>query len=274
MSSVARQCVAATQSVLRTRVLLPCQLTRTKDERRHRDSKGDHVRRLHGESVAFNGLESAEETTSTPPSAREPAHTPPPVRISPLATALTLAVVGFAIVIGITGPRLRDRQGPAQPELPLGELATIAAMHEARALSDIMEGRSREAALAKIPELIKLAALDKQPMTAADLSTAGWMLEDARNAELAPGVTGTMVLYRHEDSGATLSVVMLPDQGRAVRFDGFGRAVALAPGDEWLETVAEDFRGRTAYALADGRILWLVLAERPSALTPVAKLLR
>ena len=69
---------------------------------------------------------------------------------------------------------------------------------------------------------------------------------------------------------------MLPDEGRAVRYDGFGRPIPLAPGDEWLERVTDDAHGRSrmAYAFADGRVLWLVLADRRSALVPVAKLLK
>jgi hypothetical protein len=207
------------------------------------------------------------------PHVREEPPPPPPVGISPIATALTLAVVVFAVVLGMTAPRLRDRHGTVQQDLPIGDLATIAAMHEARAAADALGGRARESALAQLPQL----ATETVARTgAADLSRAGWIPDDARNVELAPNVHGTMVIYRHEDSDATLSVTMLPDDGRAVRYDGFGRAVPLAPGDEWLEAVTDDSGARphVAYAFADGKVLWLVLADRRTTLVPVAKLLR
>ena len=194
-------------------------------------------------------------------------------RISPAATALTVAVLFFAVMIGITAPRLRDRHGTVQQDLPVGDLVAIAAMHEARAAEDIEEGRQRAAALAKLPEL---ATETVGRTTGADLAGAGWTPDDARNVELAPQVLGTMVIYRNAAGTDALSVTMLPDDGRAVRYDGFGRAVPLAPGDEWLEALTDDegARARTAFAFADGRILWLVLAENRAAVAGVAKLLK
>lgn len=191
--------------------------------------------------------------------------------MSPVATTLALAAVAFAVVVGITGPRLRDRHGTSQQDTPVGDLAVIAAMHEERAMLDALGGRARESALARLPDL---AGQTIGRRDAPDLSKAGWHADDARNVELAPGILGTMVLYRSEEGDGTLSVVMLPDRGQVIRYDGFGRAMPLAPGDEWAESVAEDGGTRTAYALADGHVLWLVLADRRSAIGAVARLLR
>ena len=194
-------------------------------------------------------------------------------RISPAATALTLAAVAFAVIVGVTGPRLRDRVGSVQQDHPLGDLAAIAAMHESRAGADALGGRERDAALARLPDLAE-ATVGRRG--APDLSSAGWQPDDARNVELAPGVMGTMVLYRGDGSTAPLSVTMLPDRGQAVRYDGFGRAAPIAPGDEWLELL-DDGSGeppRAAYALADGRVLWLVLAGSRAEAARVARLLK
>ncbi len=194
-------------------------------------------------------------------------------RISPAATALTLAAVAFAVIVGVTGPRLRDRVGSVQQDHPLGDLAAIAAMHESRAGADALGGRERDAALARLPDLAE-ATVGRRG--APDLSSAGWQPDDARNVELAPGVMGTMVLYRGNGSAAPLSVTMLPDRGQAVRYDGFGRAAPIAPGDEWLELL-DDGSGeppRAAYALADGRVLWLVLAGSRAEAARVARLLK
>ena len=51
-------------------------------------------------------------------------------KVSPVAIGLTFATVIFAVVIGLTGPRLQERHGTTQQDLPIGDLATIAAMHE------------------------------------------------------------------------------------------------------------------------------------------------
>jgi hypothetical protein len=85
-----------------------------------------------------------------------------------------------------------------------------------------------------------------------------------------------MVLYKNHETNAILSVIMIPDDGRPVRFDGFGRAIPIAPGDEWLQLLAADESGhaRTAYALSDGRVLWLVIGNGQSAIARVAKLLK
>lgn len=194
-------------------------------------------------------------------------------RISPAATVLTLAAVAFAVLVGVTGPRLRDRVGSVQQDHPLGDLAAIAAMHEARAGADALGGRERDAALARLPDLAE-ATVGRRG--APDLSLAGWEPDDARNVELAPGVMGTMVLYRGNGSAERLSVTMLPDRGQAVRYDGFGRAAPIAPGDEWLELLEDGSgeRPRAAYALADGRVLWLVLAGSRSEAAQVARLLK
>lgn len=194
-----------------------------------------------------------------------------PARMSPTATVLAVAAVAFAVAVGITGPRLRDRHGTAQQDTPIGDLAVIAAMHEERAMLDALGGRARESALARLPDLAERTVGRRD---APDLSKAGWHADDARNVELAPGILGTMVLYRSEEGDGTLSVVMLPDRGQVIRYDGFGRAMPLAPGDEWAESVAEDGSTRTAYAFADGHVLWLVLADRRSAIGAVARLLR
>ncbi len=196
---------------------------------------------------------------------------PRPASISPLATGLTLACVAFAVVLGITGPRLRDRHGSVQQDHPLAEVALVAALHERRAARDAELGREREAALGRLPELLA----EHVGRDAPDLGPAGLSPVDARVAELAPGMRGVMVAYAAEGSTPSLTVTMLPDRGDVVRLDGFGRALPLAPGDEWLDSVSDEgLPGRTAWAMADGRTLWLVLAGDRADVAAVARLLR
>ena len=196
-------------------------------------------------------------------------------KVSPMTTAKITVANVRPIATGLTGPRLRERHGTTQQDLPIGDLATIAAMHEMLAATDFARGRDHEAALAKLPELMR-EALGARATSAPDLSTVGWSADDARNVELAPGVLGTMVLYKNHETNAILSVIMIPDDGRPVRFDGFGRAIPIAPGDEWLQLLAADESGhtRTAYALSDGRVLWLVIGNGQAAIARVAKLLK
>lgn len=207
------------------------------------------------------------------PCDRESARGTRSVAISPLATFLTLAAVAFAVVVGMTAPRLRDRHGSPQQDQPLGDLAAIAAIHESRAAQDAAGGRSRERA---IEALAELTASTVGTRDAPDLAAAGWTLDDVRNVELAPGRLGTMLLFRADRTEARLSVTLLADDGHAVRLDGFGRAAPIAPGQEWLERLEPDDGGppRVAWALADGRVLWLVLADRDSDVARVAPLLK
>jgi hypothetical protein len=196
-----------------------------------------------------------------------------PRTISPLATVLTLAAVAFAVAVGMTAPRLRDRHGSPQQDLPLGDLAAVAAIHEARAEEDAAAGRARERAIDALGELL---AATVGTRGGPDLASTAWALDDVRNVELSPGLQGTMLLYRSPGRATRLSVTMLPDDGHAVRLDGFGRAAPIAPGQEWLERLEPSDRSppRVAWALADGRVLWLVLAEREQDVAVVAPLLK
>ncbi len=197
-----------------------------------------------------------------------PTRTPP---VSPLATALTLACVAFAVVLGITGPRLRDRHGSHQQDHPLAEVALVATLHERRAAQDAERGRERGAALDRLPSMLAEVVGRGAP----DLSAAGLEPLDARIVELAPGLRGVMVPYGTPQAGTVATVTLMPDRGDVVRLDGFGRALPLAPGVEWLEPVSdEDLAERTAWAMADGRTLWLVLADDRAGVAAVARLLR
>jgi len=72
---------------------------------------------------------------------------------------------------------------------------------------------------------------------------------------------------------------MLPDDGRTVLLDGFGRAMPIAPGQEWIDAViaddstaaASNAGPRIAYAFADGTVLWLVLADDRGTLASIAR---
>lgn len=194
------------------------------------------------------------------------------VRASPAAVALTLAAVTCAVLLGILGPRLRDRTGSVQGDPGLDELAAIAARYEEQMGLEAPFGEAQSSALPRVREL---SASTVGERAAPDLSKAGWTAQDARNVELAPGTFATLVTYAGEDPGRALAVAMLRDTGHAVRHDGFGRAVPLAPGSEWTgeARAGSGARERAAYAHADGRILWIVLADRPADLPAVARLL-
>ncbi|MFO0961610.1 MAG: hypothetical protein U0625_01750 [Phycisphaerales bacterium] len=219
-------------------------------------------------------MESAEFQHTPPPARREPRRDARHgARISPVAVGLTLAAVAFAVMLGVKGPRLRERHGSTQQDLPVGELATMAALHEAQAAYDILNGRSREAALDRMDQL---AAETIGHATAPDFTSIGYDADDARIVEIAPSVHALMVLYRNREDDEILTVAMLPDDGRVVRYDGFGRALPFPPGDEWFEVLADEQGGsrRAAFATSDGRIFWLLLGNGPQALSKAAAKLR
>jgi hypothetical protein len=188
-------------------------------------------------------------------------------RISPSAVFLTAAAVVAAMVVGLAGPRLRDRHGSAQQELPIGELAYAAEYREAQQAFDVarraLGGTSSEEIGAKARQVFG------QEVLAPDLSAAGLVLRDARVVELAPDSRALALLHRRAQGDGTVTLYGLRDEGRFVRLDGFGRAPPLAPGDEWigLGQAERDGPPRVIYAVTDGSVLWLMLA--PDAETVV-----
>jgi hypothetical protein len=194
-------------------------------------------------------------------------------RLSPAATVLALGTVAFAVALGIAGPRLRGRTASTQQDCAVGELAEMAARYEERVELDLARAAGGEGGLPRIRELTAATVGPRDPV---DLSSAGWLADDAHNVELQPGLMATMVRYESDPAGSSVTVTMLPDDGRAVRYDGFGRAVPLAPGQEWLGSVRAGTGApeRVAYAFADGDTLWIVLARSRTELVPAARLLR
>ncbi len=196
------------------------------------------------------------------------AETPRTGPVSPVAVALSVIAIGVAVAIGVTGPRLRERQASTQQDLPVGEVAVAVARHQMQSAIDLREGRSAAAALERMDRL----ATDTMGHPMPDLSEAGYAPEDARIVELGPDMHALMVVYRDAAAGDVASVVLLPDDGRVVRLDGFGRALPLAPGDEWDEALTDD-RGDpagAAWATTDGRVLHVLLARDRAVLARLA----
>ncbi len=194
-------------------------------------------------------------------------------QISPTAVLLTGAAVVAAMIIGLTGPRLRDRHGTGVEELPIGELAYMAELLEARQAFEVAHARAKPAAVEEAqagaeggdqadPEENAEGAADAPGQTpdrpplqsatasrvavitqeafgrsiaAPDLSKDGFTPLDARIVQLAPNARALAVLYERAQSRSrsVVTVYAMPDSGRIVRIDGFGGARPFAPGDEW-----------------------------------------
>ncbi|MFO0782975.1 MAG: hypothetical protein U0636_04765 [Phycisphaerales bacterium] len=192
-----------------------------------------------------------------------------PARVSPAAVLATLAAVVAAVVIGMTGPHLRDRAGGAQQDQPIGELAIMAELNEAQAAYDQAHGRSQEVTPDRTSALA--AEVLGHPALVPDLTAHGYQLRDARVVPLSTDLRALALLYRPEHGAGALSVFMMPDHGRIVRFDGFGRALPLAPGEEWAGSgIERNGRPRTVYAATDGGTLWMVTAATPDDVIRVA----
>lgn len=188
-------------------------------------------------------------------------------RISPMAVALTAAAVVLAMVVGLTGPRLRDRHASSQQELPIGELAFAAEHREAQQAFDV----ARRNAAPVTPERLETLSREvfDEPHLAPNLSARGFDLLDARVVELAPGTRALALFHRAQKGDGVVTLYGVRDAGRFVRHDGFGRALPLAPGDEWASSGLAERDGppRVLYAVTDGSTLWLMLA--PDARTVV-----
>jgi hypothetical protein len=225
-------------------------------------------------------------------------------QISPTAVLLTGAAVIASMIIGLTGPKLRDRHCGAQQELPVGELAygaEVQALQQeflaenARALpagpadtapnSDDSASPSAPDTTADRPPSqpadaqriakITLAALGRA-VSAPDLSKTGFQPVDARIAQLAPGTRALAVLYERvrasDGRSTTVTIFVVPDVERIVRFDGFGRALPFAPGDEWASSGLLERTGpaSTIYATADHDLLWLLVAPEARLVVELA----
>lgn len=213
-------------------------------------------------------------------------------QISPTAVLLTGAAVIASMIIGLTGPKLRDRHGSAQQELPVGELAygaEVQALQQeflaenARALpaGPADEYAPKDAAADRPPAQpadsdriakITQAGLGRQ-VSAPDLSKLGFEPLDARIVQLAPSTRALAVLYErkraNDPRATTITLFVVPEVERIVRLDGFGRALPFAPGDEWASSGLLERSGpaSTIYATADADLLWLLVA--PEARTVV-----
>lgn len=188
-------------------------------------------------------------------------------RISPMAVALTAAAVVLAMVVGLTGPRLRDRHASSQQEMPIGELAFAAEHREAQQAFDV----ARRSAAPVTPERLETLSREvfDEPHLAPSLSARGFDLLDARVVELTPGTRALALFHRAKKGDGVVTLYGVRDAGRFVRHDGFGRALPLAPGDEWASSGLAERDGppRVLYAVTDGSTLWLMLA--PDARTVV-----
>jgi hypothetical protein len=181
-------------------------------------------------------------------------------QISPTAVLLTGAALVLAVVLGLYGPRLRDRHASMQQELPVGELAYAAEYREAQQAFDV----ARKSALPVTND--RVAALAEEALGHAvlppNLAAEGFSLRDARVVELAPDNKALALFHKRDQGDGVVSLFGLKDNGRFIRFDGFGSALPLAPGDEWVSNgLAErDGPARVIYAVTDGEMMWIMLA--------------
>lgn len=197
--------------------------------------------------------------------------------ISPTAVLLTGAAVIASMIIGLTGPRLRDRHGSVQQEFPVGELGYLAEVQEAKQAFAVLRGGEPAGA----PNDERVATLTREAFgrsfAVPDLTSMGFQAKDARIADLAPAVRTLSILYEGtgERRDQLLSLFAMPDIGRMVRFDGFGSAVPFAPGDEWISlgTQMRDGPRRALYATVDHDTVWMLVAPTARDVVAAAPLL-
>lgn len=167
-------------------------------------------------------------------------------RISSTAMMLTGAAIVAAMIVGLTGPRLRDRHGTLLQETPIGELAYMAELQEIqqafelrhaharpagqeeRAATDTSgtgdDGRAGSMRSTDGPRLqsadpARVASITRdafgRAMRAPDLSAEGYTPQDARIVLLAPGIKALAVMYTH-DGGASLSSLSATRPGSGI----------------------------------------------------------
>lgn len=191
----------------------------------------------------------------------------------PSAAAMTICVliVAGAVLFGIFGPGIAQRSHLGGHSL--GELVGAAASLRDQLLAASLAERgpglrgeddesatvqaAREAARSISRELLG------RRIDPPDLAGAGFELSLARPVNLGSTKPNAVALgYLDRQRRAFLALFVLPDDGRFVLFDDFGRPVPLEPERSLIEPL-DRFRNdpTAAFVWSSGPLLWIGIAD-------------
>lgn len=192
---------------------------------------------------------------------------------SGLPVAASLALVAFAVLFGIFGPRVADRSAPPVG-IPVWELAHAARdRHRERVrLAETSgergyEGRSIAEAAAEI--------LGK-PVDIPDLGSIGFELYEPRAVSLPGGGRALLLLYARPQRihRAFLSIAMLPDKEQFLVYSPFGKPLVLPVGEPYpVDSPDSGFADVPSLVWTDGDLVRILHTLDPAALEDAEALL-
>ncbi len=186
---------------------------------------------------------------------------------SGLPVAASLALVAFAILFGIFGPRVVDRSNP-----PVG----ISAWELASAASDRHVTRVHQSAAEKPGELAEIEAEASSALgeTASipDLSALGFQPYGSRQISVPGSGRAVIVLYARTKGvePTFVSLLLVPDREQYVVYSPFGKPTFL-PADEVypVDTSEGTSGGIEAYLWTDQKVVRVLLSSNGRALDEV-----
>ncbi|MDZ4830286.1 MAG: hypothetical protein SGJ09_08840 [Phycisphaerae bacterium] len=227
-------------------------------------------------------LEVAPELEPTPVSER----TPIPVRSrrgaaahphpgwSGLPLAASLALVAFAVIFGVYGPRVVDRATPPLgiPAWDLGEAAS--ARHFEQRMS-ALHGPGADPVTAHEAEE-ELRSILGERVTVPDLSGLGFTLYRPRLVSLPGAARAALLYYARSRPGGpeSISLVVVPDREQYVVFSPFGRPLFLPRGEvHAVDLPNEGSEPGHGFLWSDGSFVRVAISLTGSTIDDVADLL-
>lgn len=187
---------------------------------------------------------------------------------SGLPLAASLALVAFAVLFGIYGPRVVDRSNPPIG-IPAWELADAAlerhmerhamAVHETPASIETVEAEA--------------TGVLGQPANVPDLSQFGFVVYPIRQVALPGAGRAVIVLYGRTGlvQPTFLSLVLVPDREQYVVYSPFGKPTYLPKGDVYPVGNSDGIPGPSeAFVWTDGSLVRVLLSLDGSALDEVS----
>lgn len=211
-----------------------------------------------------------------PPPQGPDAEQPPPARgWSGLPVAASLALVAFAVLFGIYGPRVVDRAN-APLGIPVWELAN-AAFERHRERVRLAE-TSAEQTISRADAEVALADLIGSAVTVPDLSSIGFGPLAVRPISLPGAARSAIVLYTGQtESGRRnfVSVALVPDREQFVVYSAFGKPAILPIGEPFaVEPEQPGFGDVPSMVWSDGNVIRILHSPDSRTLEAAERLIR
>ncbi|MFO0827728.1 MAG: hypothetical protein U0572_06210 [Phycisphaerales bacterium] len=194
-------------------------------------------------------------------------------RWSGVPVAASLALVAFAVIFGIYGPRVVDRATPPLG-IPAWDLGQAAAERHLERMMDAIHGPGADKVTVPQAES-ELRSILGVPVKLPDGESLGFSIFRPRHVSLPGAARAAQVFYARNALGApdAVSLILVPDRGQYVVFSPFGRPLFLPPWEVYPVSLPEDVGPEESALLwSDGSIIRVVVALSPKTLGDAERL--